>query len=286
MVSYKSISNAGNTIVSSFEAWQKLSGQDAHSIFFDLRNDPRGLKAIFEDPENGNYDLATTKEGMQVAAIHAGMTDAITCFLKRPTYEQAAAMIWSNKVFSTNTCRNPCTQNSIKVNATFGLDSLNSHQVQLKWTIAEQHGIAKYIILQAVGNAPFTRINSIPVSADSMYAVIENVQPGIEYKYRLMVAATAGNQCYSAIRTVKINDNNPVTIYPNPASGKITISMNGYIGRVDFKLINSIGKIVLVKDNVYLSVSQSFDFTKQAKGLYWVSIATPKGISVQKFILQ
>ncbi len=278
--------NTGSTVVSSFEAWQKQSGQDAHSIFFDLRNDPRGLKAIFEDPENGNYDLATTKEGIQVATMQAGMTDALTCFLKRPTYEQAAEMIGSNTIFSTNTCRNPCTQNSIKVNATFGLDSLNSRQIRLKWNIVEQHAIEKYIILQSVGNAAFTRINSIPVSMDSMYTVIENVQPGIEYKYRLMVVATSGNQCYSAIRSIKINDNNLNTIYPNPAGAKITILINGYIGKADFKVINSIGEIVLVKDGVNLSVSQSFDLTKQAKGMYWLSISTAKGISVQKFILQ
>src|SRR6185436_5777411 len=106
-------------------------------------------KAIFEDPENGNYNLTDTKEGNQVAALRAGMTDAIGCFLKRPTYEEAAELIRTNTTLSVNTCRNPCTQNSIKGNATFTVDSINSRQVKLKWNFAEQHNIEQYVVQRA-----------------------------------------------------------------------------------------------------------------------------------------
>lgn len=278
--------NGGSNTIRSFEDWKKQSGQDAHSLFFDLRNDPRGLKTIFEDPENGNYDLATTKEGNQVAALGAGMTDAISCFLKRPSYEQAAEIIRNDGSLSTNNCRNPCTQNSIKVNTTFSVDSLNGRQVQLKWTIAEQHNIDKYVVLRSFGNAAFTRISSIQVAADSIYTLNDNVQPGIEYKYRLMVVAKSGNQCYSDVRMITINNNKPFTIYPVPSTGKITIAMNGYIGKAGFKVINSNGQIVLEKESVNLTGLQSLDLTKQPKGFYWLQIAAAKGILVQKFILQ
>lgn len=278
--------NGGTTIIRNFVDWQKQSGQDEHSLFFGLRNDPRGLKAIFEDPENGNYDLATTKEGNQVAALRAGMTNAITCFLKRPTYEAAAEVIRNNTSLSTNNCRNPCTQNSIKVNASFSADSLNSRQVQLKWIIAEQHNIDRYIILRSVGNAAFTRISAIPVAIDSTYILTDAVQPGIEYKYRLMVVAKSGNQCFSDVRTITINNNKPFSLYPNPTNGKINISMNGYIGKADFKILNSKGQLVLVKQSTSLGGLQSLDVTKQPKGVYWLQIATAKGILVQKFILQ
>lgn len=278
--------NGGTNTIRSFEDWKKQSGQDKHSLFFDLRNDSRGLKAIFEDPENGNYDLATTKEGNQVAALGAGMTDAISCFLKRPSYEQAAEIIRNDGSLSTNNCRNPCTQNSIKVNATFGVDSLNGRQVQLKWTITEQHNIDKYVVLRSVGNVAFTRISSIPVADDSIYTLNDNVQPGIEYKYRLMVVAKSGNQCYSDVGTITINDNKPFTIYPVPSTGKISIAMNGYIGKAGFKVINSNGQIVLEKESVNLTGLQSLDLTKQPKGFYWLQIAAAKGILVQKFILQ
>ena len=62
--------------------------------------------------------------------------------------------------------------------------------------------------------------------------------------------------------------------------------MNGYIGRADFKILNSKGQMVLVKQSTSLGGLQSLDLTKQPKGFYWLQIATAKGILVQKFILQ
>jgi hypothetical protein len=77
----------------SFEVWKQQSGQDSNSLFFDLRHDRRGLRAIFVDPENGNYELANTREGNEIAALRAGMTTPITCFLQRPSFEQAAFLV-------------------------------------------------------------------------------------------------------------------------------------------------------------------------------------------------
>ena len=41
--------------------------------------------------------------------------------------------------------------------------------------------------------------------------------------------------------TIKINDHNAFTIYPNPSSGKILISMNGYTGITNFIVSNFSG---------------------------------------------
>ena len=279
------VTNEGSYIVKNFDDWKKQSGQDKHSIFFDLRKDPRGLKAIFEDPENGNYDLADTREGNQVAALQAGMTDPVSCFLKRPTYEEAAEMIQNDKAFSVNKCRNPCTQNSIKVNASFALDTLNNRQVKLKWTISEQDNIDHYILQKATANSTFRMINSMQVSHDSMYTWVDNVQSGIEYRYRLMVVAKSGNKCYSDFKTIKFKDDKPFTIYPNPSTGKILISMNGFIGRTSFTISNSVGQVVLVKEGASFYSPQALDIINQPAGVYLIRVKTIKGIFVQSFIL-
>ena len=277
--------NGGSYIIRSFDDWKKQSGQDEHSIFFDLRHDPRGLKAIFEDPENGNYDLANTMEGKQVAGLQAGMTDPVSCFLKRPAYEEAAEMIQNDKAFSVNKCRNPCTQNSIKVNASFGLDTLNNHLVKLKWTISEQDNIDRYVVQKATANSIYKMIRAIQVSRDSLYTLIDNVQPGIEYRYRLMVLAKSGNKCYSDFKTIKFKDDKPFTIYPNPSTGKILISMNGFIGRTSFTISNSVGQVVLVKEGASFYSPQALDIINQPAGVYLIRVKTIKGIFVQSFIL-
>ncbi|MEP6949314.1 MAG: T9SS type A sorting domain-containing protein [Ginsengibacter sp.] len=278
--------NKGSSIIQNFDEWKKQSGQDQNSLFFDLRNDPRGLKAIFADPDNGNYQLANTKEGFQIAAMHAGMTSPITCFLKKPTYEEAADLIRNNKVLSINTCRDPCGQNAIRVNATFDINAINSRQVKLQWNISEQQNIDHYEIEKSTGNPDFRRICSIPVSSDSLYSFIDDLQPGIACRYRLSVIPQAGGKCYSDIRAIKIDDDKAFSIYPNPSTGKILISMNGYTGRTNFIVSNSLGQPILKKEFFSLYNSNALDLTNQPKGIYFLKVATGRGISVQKFSLQ
>lgn len=115
--------NNGIYIVQTFDEWKKQSGQDQNSLFFDLRNDPRGLQAIFIDPDNGNYELANTVEGNQIKALQAGMTTPITCFLKKPSYEEAADLIKNNKGLTINSCRYPCQQTNVSLSSSTAINS-------------------------------------------------------------------------------------------------------------------------------------------------------------------
>ncbi len=280
-------SNGGSYLVQNFDEWKRQSGQDVHSLFFDLRNDPRGLKAIFADPDNGNYDLANTVEGRQVQALQAGMVSPITCFLQKPTYEEAAYLIRNSKVLSVNACRNPCQQNKIRVNSTFEANVINDKEVKLQWNISEQQNISHYELQKATGNSVFKKIKSIPVSPDSLYSFIDNaVQAGIPYQYRLLVFARAGGTCYSDIRNIKIMGEKPFTIYPNPSTGKIFISMNGYIGNANFTILNSMGQPLMKKEFLSLYTTQFIDISNQPKGIYFIKIETTNGISVQKFLIE
>jgi gliding motility-associated-like protein len=113
----------GTTTIFQYPQWQSISGQDQNSLYIDLRKDPRGLKAIFLDPENGNYTLANTIEGNKVRALGAGMKTPLQCFLKKPTYEQGAEMIKNGKVLSVNDCRNPCQDTKVKMTSPFTPDA-------------------------------------------------------------------------------------------------------------------------------------------------------------------
>ncbi len=278
--------NAGNTIIQNFEDWKRLSGQDKNSLFFDLRKDPRGLKAIFVDPDNGNYDLANTPEGYQVAALRAGMITPLNCFLQKPTYEEAADFIRNNTIPSVDACRNPCRQNTIRISNSFEAKMITDRQVKLEWDIAEQHNINQYELQKAAGNSVFKKLSKIPVSTDSLYSYIDDIQPGILYQYRLVITDHAGGKCYSAIRNVKLNDNKAFTIYPNPSTGRILISMNGYIGKANFIISDSNGQVLLEKEIFSLYNAQALDLTALPKGIYFLKAATSKGISVQKFLIQ
>ena len=279
--------DGSSTPVQNFDEWKRQSGQDAHSLFFDLRSDPRGLKAIFADPDNGNYDLANTTEGNAVAALRAGMISPPSCFLQKPTYEAAADLTRNNTLLSVNTCRNPCQQQKIRVDATFDVNAATGREAAITWNIAEQQNISRYELQRATGNSVFKKIKSIPVTGDSLYSITDNtLQANIPYQYRLLVYARAGGACYSDVRTVKISAERAFILYPNPSTGTLFISMNGYIGTAHFTILNSMGQPLTRKEFLSLYATQPLDVSQLAKGVYFLKMETSNGTSAQKFILQ
>jgi hypothetical protein len=279
-----SVNNA-TILIDNFEEWKRRSGQDVHSLFFDLRNDPRGLQAIFTDPENGNYDLANTPEGRQVAALHAGMREPLTCFLHKPGYEEAAGMIRNNINYSINTCRNPCAQNTVRVNNTFTSGIINDHQVKLQWNIAEQQNVSYYVLQKATKNSVFRKVAIIPVGTDSLYSFVDEAEPGIPYQYRLQVTAHTGNTCYSEARAVKIPAIKPISIYPNPSHGLFKLIMNGYIGVVNYTVNNSNGKAILKGRSVSAYNPVVIDLSGQAKGVYFVKLEAGNSVYAAKLVV-
>lgn len=71
--------------------------RDPNSIVIDLRNDPRGLKAIFVDPDNGDFRLAKTAEADRVSLLKAGLTTPI---LQWPVREDVDFLTYAPVVYS------------------------------------------------------------------------------------------------------------------------------------------------------------------------------------------
>lgn len=276
----------GNLNVSDFAEWKRQSGQDNNSLFFDLRNNPRGLKAIFADPDNGNYDLANTPEGRQVAALRAGMSSPVTCFLQKPTYEHAAGLIQNDEVLSVNTCRNPCSQNAIRIDASFDTTLIAQRTIQLNWRVTEQKNIDHYQVQRALENAVFSSIGYRSVTTDSLYSFIDNIQPGVHYRYRLLIKPKGFGECYSETRAVSIDDSHSFTIYPNPSAGKMLVSLNGHRGTVEMELSNLTGQIIYKKETYSSYSPVELDISNQPKGVYLLKVKTVNGITAQKVLLQ
>jgi hypothetical protein len=280
--------NKGSTLVTTFSEWQRQSGQDKNSLYFDLSNDPRGLKAIFIDPDNGDYELANTPEAVQIKALQAGMTNPITCFLQEPTYEHAASMIMNYTPMLINSCRNPCLFSDVRVNYKFDPVELNHEQIQLQWTVAEQQNIDHFEVERSVNDTSFTSIYSSPVTTDSTYLFVDHdIQVNVPYVYRLAVVAKNGNICYSATDTIKVvSAKHKMVIYPNPSTGKIMVSMNGYSGWAYFVITNATGQTVLTSgDYLQNGTAQTFDLTNRSKGIYFLKLSTIDGLYVERFVI-
>ncbi len=282
------VTNGGGTDVLSFEEWKKQSGQDKKSLFFDLRNDPRGLKAIFSDPGNGDYELANTFEGNQIRALRAGMTKPLSCFVKKPTYEEAAALIMNDGVLTADVCRNPCVQNNIRGYNQIQLQQLPSRKLQVKWNLDDERGVDHYELLRSFGNTDFSSIQSIQPTGDTSYTFTDSLlQPGIEYRYSIAVFSKAGGKCYTDIRTVAVETEKGYSVYPNPSPGKIRIGLNNYSGVAKLKISNVMGMVVYSKEiNCLYGIPPVIDLSLLAKGLYWARIETDATTAVRSFLLQ
>jgi len=86
------LANGGS--VTSFSAWKTGTGQDANSIYIDLRTTGNAdLKRIFIDPDNGNYNLTSSVQADSIRAIIAGMKSPVINFVGKPTREQVVDFI-------------------------------------------------------------------------------------------------------------------------------------------------------------------------------------------------
>jgi len=86
-----------------------------------------------------------------------------------------------------------------------------------------------------------------------------------------------------------IGDYNNVSVYPNPSNGTLNVNFNvENAGNLDVKLINLNGQIIMQQtiNNFDGEFNQSFDLSKQPKGIYLLSINSEKGIVSRKVVLQ
>jgi Secretion system C-terminal sorting domain len=280
--------NNGSAEISSFEKWKQQSGQDKNSLFFDLRNDHRGLKAIFSDPANGDYELANTFEANQIRALRAGMTKPISCFVKKPSYEEAAALIMNDEILTADVCRNPCVQKNIRGYNQLQLQQVAGKKLLVKWNLDDERGVEHYQLLRSFGNNDFTGIYSVQPKGSAVYTFTDSMlQPGVEYRYSVAVFSKMGGKCYSDIKTATIQNAKAYSIYPNPAYGKIRLGLSNYSGTVKLKISNVMGVIVYAKEiNSLYGIPPVIDLQLLSKGLYWARIETGEQTVVQSFLLQ
>lgn len=109
----------------------------------------------------------------------------------------------------------------------FDANAVNNKQVNLNWqTASETHG-EYYTIQKSVDGKKWNDVEKVKVAANpsgtqSYQSVDYQPYKGVSY-YRLYQPGTNGQQRYSTIRSVHIDNATLLNIYPNPTSGNVTI---------------------------------------------------------------
>lgn len=147
------------------------------------------------------------------------------------------------------------------------------------WTITSPSGSTSSSDLQTIGINPLELIKDV------------------SYKYRVSVTSRFGcvtisdevsvhitDSCFVGINDFKFEDK--FTVYPNPTTGDVFLSLNDNLAtQADLEIKSIDGKVVWSKSNVMLSRAEyKIDLGKLAEGVYFIKVNTDRGSIIQKLI--
>jgi glucose/arabinose dehydrogenase len=159
---------------------------------------------------------------------------------------------------------------------------------ELKWTVADERDIQKYIIEYSSNARDYQSAGEI---------IARNVDDGGRYSfqhlflntsetfYRLKIMEAGGRFTYSPIISLGKANGNDIKVYPNiVTSGSVNIISSRPIDRLE--LIGSDGRRVLARDAGGQSGYLSLPLPAIAKGMYYLRIAGKDWFTTEKLFIQ
>ncbi|MEO6218975.1 MAG: T9SS type A sorting domain-containing protein [Ginsengibacter sp.] len=167
--------------------------------------------------------------------------------------------------------------------------SLLNKSVILNWKIVSDKKLNRFIIERSGDARSFVSLQSIqaigPVSILRNYSTTDaSPLQGINY-YRLKMVDDDGQFIYSNVVAVRINQDEQLQIFPNPAGKILYVSANGNNERAIAEIIDGNGR-KLKAVNVILNGATSFslDVSSLPKALYHLVLRKDSGVEVRTFI--
>jgi hypothetical protein len=159
------------------------------------------------------------------------------------------------------------------------------NNITVDWDVSNQLNTKKYLVEKSTNGSNFTQVASIAatgnVSAGITYNWIDTHPMAGNNYYRILNIGNNGATQYSQVVKVNIGaDNAGITVYPNPITDEtIGIQFNNMPGgQYNIRLLNPLGKTMLIKDINYAGGSATEKITLSkgiVKGIYNLEITNP-----------
>jgi hypothetical protein len=91
------------------------------------------------------------------------------------------------------------------------------------------------------------------------------------------------NNCPSPTGTTSMNADNVITVYPNPATDKVTISIDGNLKGTIITFVHNVQGVQVAQLET-TSSSFNIDLSAFSSGMYMIRIQTEKGSFVRKIV--
>lgn len=162
----------------------------------------------------------------------------------------------------------------------------NDDQRLLFWQTADETNVSKYIVQRGVDGNTYSDINTVAAknAASNTYTINDNelLSEKVIY-YRLKMIDRDGSYSFSKVVSIKNNNDNLVSIFPNPTVTSLQVVLKTAINNGSIRIISGDGKTVISKNNV-TGQRLSFDVSGLVKGSYIIVVAEDKTVWKGKFI--
>ncbi len=178
--------------------------------------------------------------------------------------------------------------------ATLTLFSATKQQnkVAISWTTQQESNMKAYVVERSSDTKTWVEVAAVTAAGNSStpksYALLDPAPvPGVNY-YRLRSIDLDATYSLSAIRAVRMNIDSKVGVYPNPASGTVTILVNSQEGTsFNVSVFNTAGQLVQLKQGISGTNVVRLNIASLHPGTYWVQVRQSNGEKqLEKLIVQ
>ncbi len=139
------------------------------------------------------------------------------------------------------------------------------------------------------GSTPDSSSATSELYTGAISVAINKIIKAIAYQGTLTPSAvTIGNYVIGGVNNPKTENTTALNVYPNPASGQITIESTGFInGPVNIRVYSHTGALVhSVEAVVSGSLEETIDVSTLTPGIYLIEVAGKSARKVERFIKQ
>jgi hypothetical protein len=139
----------------------------------------------------------------------------------------------------------------------------------LRWE-ADEVGVASYTVERSYDARLFTKVDEVTAvgTGRQSYTVTDQQMPYGQVYYRILQKDLDGSFSYSKIISLTGREGAPISVYPNPARGEVTVELQSDYTTKKLKITNTNG--LLVGEAEVKDKKVSIDLTGLAPGLYLI----------------
>lgn len=162
-------------------------------------------------------------------------------------------------------------------------------KVELKWsTLTEKD--TRYFIIEKNRGSGYTAIDSVPASGQSTtekeYTGYDRSPSSGTSNYRLRIVDENGSVKFSPVVSVFFEKRSALSMYPNPATGMVTVLHAAGVEGDKVMVYNTAGTRVFSQKIIPGKLFTSFNLQELPRGIYHVSVEVGGVMKTERLLLQ